>query len=550
MKNNDSSNKTTTDTSTQNLVHFNKYGVSDDKKYLLGVGLSSNGSRDTNALNKIGATWGKRVYKNYCPYCKTSGNLIWGIFWGNGVVPGKGTHEGSSAEGGIFCKKCDKDYSIILGYDRITGDSTLRLTPVTDLTKSSKQEALNLKKNGATIDLNTMNFSDSSSSSSTSCKDYTKGFDISKPFQAYFQVDYGKCKHNQNYNPKGKTSTIYIDFTADSDVKTNGFSGLSPVMVNNATREISVNLLPYIKSLENDTTGVYDYYVKQIKLVYDTPSSEKLYESDGSDNSSNKILLASLGFSNLRKGNPVSFESCGKTLLECVKTVLETSEYDYKVEYNNLREDDYLNFYYNNSEKPVFTIREDDDRFIGLNNIEYTPVESLNNSVYKVYKVVNKDNVAYYNYTNTRLPKSVFMYGEKESLESLSDGVSSSEAYYKARYDTDTYDEQLDFSYTVEWEGVPPLSIGDYVECIMDNDHYTDIKQVKSLSYKCTGEDAVNIVTTIGLDEVEPRLKLKSNIKSMRNSIKSKSTVYSKGTTYDTSNTPYTWNGTSSNVKN
>ena len=133
-------------------------------------------------------------------------------------------------------------------------------------------------------------------------------------------------------------------------------------------------------------------------------------------------------------------------------------------------------------------------------------------------------------------------YGEKVNLESLSDDVSEFEAYYRARYDNEKFNGDLSFNYSVEWEGVPPSSLGDYVEVVMDNVKYTDVKEVKSLSYDCSNDDACNIRTTIGLGHVDPRVALKTNMRNLRKSVKGKKTSYSGGAVYDTSTTPFTFN--------
>jgi len=89
------------------------------------------------------------VFKLKCPHCGST-ELYWSIFWaGNeysnwGKFPATGRSEGGSAEGHIFCKKCDADWSVF-GKDHGLG-KTKNLTVYKKATKTTKDEAYNLKK--------------------------------------------------------------------------------------------------------------------------------------------------------------------------------------------------------------------------------------------------------------------------------------------------------------------------------------------------------------------------------------------------------------------
>lgn len=120
---------------------FSKCGVSQDKKYVMGIGLPSAGNKDP----KKG--WTKAVFQNKCPHCGKA-TLVWGIFYaGNehdnwGRFPCTGRWEGGSAEGHIFCANCDADYSV-QGHEHTSGGKTLKV--VSSPVKSSKKEAYQLK---------------------------------------------------------------------------------------------------------------------------------------------------------------------------------------------------------------------------------------------------------------------------------------------------------------------------------------------------------------------------------------------------------------------
>ena len=124
-------------------MRYNKYGVSSDGYTILAIGRPS-GIGEEYAY---GYTFYQREFIRECPYCGGH-NIYWSIFWaGNeytdvGVFPATGNHEGSSAEGGIFCADCDCDWSIF-GQNR--GDSGGDLTPVSDPIHSTKADAYTLK---------------------------------------------------------------------------------------------------------------------------------------------------------------------------------------------------------------------------------------------------------------------------------------------------------------------------------------------------------------------------------------------------------------------
>ena len=76
-----------------------------------------------------------------------------------------------------------------------------------------------------------------------------------------------------------------------------------------------------------------------------------MYEKDGSDNSSNKILLSSIGLNDRNLGSPKTFDSCGKSIHDNISSVVEESDYIIKMNYSDYRENDSMNFIYNPSNK-------------------------------------------------------------------------------------------------------------------------------------------------------------------------------------------------------
>ena len=135
--------KKTTNKTKKVQKYYNKYGLSPNKKTILGIGKRS-------ATNDPGSDkyFYRTEFKNKCPHCGKA-ELYWSIFWaGNetsnwGKFPATGRHEGGSAEGHIFCKSCDADYSIF-GWEHTSNPK--KLTIVTKTKKSTKADAYKLKK--------------------------------------------------------------------------------------------------------------------------------------------------------------------------------------------------------------------------------------------------------------------------------------------------------------------------------------------------------------------------------------------------------------------
>ena len=126
------------------IKYYSIYGVSPDGKYIMAIGRPS----AAGELSKYGYTFYKSVFERICPCCR-SDRLYWGIFWAGsetanwGVFPATGLKESGSAEGHIFCAKCDTDFSVIDGKNH--GGGSKNLIKVISTVSSSKDEAYILK---------------------------------------------------------------------------------------------------------------------------------------------------------------------------------------------------------------------------------------------------------------------------------------------------------------------------------------------------------------------------------------------------------------------
>lgn len=126
------------------IKYYSIYGVSPDGKYIMAIGRPS----AAGELSKYGYTFYKSIFERICPCCR-SDRLYWGIFWAGsetanwGVFPATGLKESGSAEGHIFCAKCDADFSVIDGKNH--GGGYKNLIKVISTVSSSKDEAYILK---------------------------------------------------------------------------------------------------------------------------------------------------------------------------------------------------------------------------------------------------------------------------------------------------------------------------------------------------------------------------------------------------------------------
>jgi len=117
---------------------FNHCGVSEDGSQILAIGRPS-----AVGEGQYGYKYYKSVFKNKCGFCGKN-TLIWGWNWGSGPVPCKGTTEGGTAEGHIFCTNCDADFSCIDGKDHMSPPRAT-LERISGPTPSSQEEAQQLK---------------------------------------------------------------------------------------------------------------------------------------------------------------------------------------------------------------------------------------------------------------------------------------------------------------------------------------------------------------------------------------------------------------------
>ena len=624
---------------------FSKCGVSQDGKYVMGIGMSSS-AKDKKSYG----TYYKGIYKNKCPHC--GGKLVWDscrsntkcITWGSYKAYGSKRKWGvSSKETEFTCSHCDADYSVE-GNEK---DAPWKKLTRVSFKKSSKAEQDKLHKGnmnavaksgvsvsasdvlkevaniakqytyerGSSSTYSAMKksgkgdchaFSDllfqelkkrkvncrilqystslssthrsvqyqnaknewvsfpykkyglssmlvqtsnwkkgaknpfklykaggnistvtSSSSNGTSTTTVTRtfGYDRDKPIQCYIEIAFS--------TKKSLTATQYkinLDFTLKAGTN-NDWSGLPNYWVNNAQRQVSVDM----KGFFDDNYAGKDIYLQSIRLV--APKIKTKSESDSTDwytndkstidNSSCKMDLYQIIFDNKPSLNPTDLQTTGKSLNSILEDIVKDADYTVRREYGKHRCDDKIFFGINNQTKTKFTATEgDNNNILEWSNITFNPVSSLRNKSICVFKQANSE----YAYVDTGDLKSILSYGEQTTLQTISDQISSKEAYFNAKNSTE-YNPKQDFSYTIIVPYAPKLNIDDLVEVISNNKVLNDIKTVESIKVHWTNTDKPTIQTEIGLGELEPYLRIKKEQEKLRKQAKAKTTYFGRTAT-------------------
>ena len=128
-------------TSTPGTQKFGKCGVSQDKKYVMGIGKVSAGRSGGFSGNQIYKT----VFKNKCPECGKEGVLRWDSARADTNCITCGSYHGSKRTWGniseteISCNACCSDFDCVTGWEKDGGFSS-RLTKASSTVKSNKTE--------------------------------------------------------------------------------------------------------------------------------------------------------------------------------------------------------------------------------------------------------------------------------------------------------------------------------------------------------------------------------------------------------------------------
>lgn len=361
----------------------------------------------------------------------------------------------------------------------------------------------------------------SATSTSTTKVTTIKGYDKDKPIQGYFKITY-----STEGKQSSKTSSIYLNFTTKAGTNSD-LSGLTTVWVNNTTRQTSVDMSGYFADNEPNKT-IYlhkiEFITAKIKSTEDkTNTNHYEFNKSTKDYASCKMDLYQIIFDNKPALNPTDLQSCGKSVTELLKEIVDDSGYLAYMNYNTHRCDDNIFFRIDNQTVPVYTATEgDESNILEFTSINYTPVSNLRNKSICVFKTSSEK----YAFVDTGDINSILNYGEKTTLNTVSDQIGSKQAYFEARNSKDYQPEEI-YSYTIVVPYAPNIHVGDLIEVISDNKNLNDIKTVKSVKHTYDPSDIPKTRTEIGCDELAPLLRIKKAQENLRKSTRAKSTWFS-----------------------
>ena len=378
----------------------------------------------------------------------------------------------------------------------------------------------------------------------------TKNYDKDKPFQGYLKITY-----SLNESLKAPKHTLYIRFTQRY---TKGESindkGFPLYWVNNNTKKTTLlgsdgkalNLTKWLR--QNHVNENEKYYLQSIQMI--TPVKQVTgnnkdntwYKSDNQthDESSCKIDLYQITFDNNQGANADNLSSCGKTVNEMLKEIVDDTGYFVHMEYGLHRNDDKIHFRVNNSSNISYTASEgNDNNILDWNSISYNPLQSLYNMSIVVYKQ-DENRMDDYYYVDSRVPQSIMRYGEQATLLTSNEPISNQEAYFNARMNP-KFNSNQTYTFSITVPNYPKLRLGEYVKVLANAKKLNTVKEVKSLKIMFDMNKMPRIRTEIGLDELSPDLQLKENIRKMRNTAKTETTDFTSSATPINKEIEYVW---------
>lgn len=342
----------------------------------------------------------------------------------------------------------------------------------------------------------------------------TPGYDVNKPFQGYIEIQYslGPLKTAQR-------KTLTIDFTVN-DTSANKIGRITPILKNNTTKQGELDIVTLLKA----TYPNNDFYLRRISLVYTAPTSSDLYDPKN-EKSSYKMDFYGAGFREGVVVNPEVLQSSGQKIADFIYSTQDKIGFNIYMNYAKDRSNDKLMLVKDESEVNLIEFVEGPGgNVLGINNLQYSPISELINSVIKVYKTSDTTN----NYVTSKEVESIFRFSEHQDLEVLNDDVGAFYANYLARTDVD---KNIDPShtYTLPIGGFPNVRVGQLAISTLNNEVYNDCQTIESLEYEYDPGQVPRIQSTVGFGDMNPDLKADLNMASLRKTIQTKRTAFAGG---------------------
>ena len=417
-------------------------------------------------------------------------------------------------------------------------------------TSGSKKGSLVKQYKGSNI--GTVKVTGSTTKSQTTEITTTKNYDKDKPFQGYLKITYSMGENGDSF--KAKKNNIYIKFTHTATEKNSINKSSFPLYwINNTIKQSTLtdekgnplDLVAYINQMHSKTEGnVYLHKIQMIAPVVPVSKDNKdtdwyKYDKTTKDESSCKMRLYQITFNNMKTPSSSKIESCGKTVNEIIKKMVEESGYIVDMTYGKHRVDDRINFRVNNNTTPQYTATEgDDNNILSWNSISYSPINNLYNMSMQVFKNLNNGNK--YSFVDSRVPVSILQYQEQCTLETVNEPIDSTEAYYLARMN-DKFRAEQTYTYTITVPNYPDLNIRNLVKVVANARKLSTIKELQSIKIMFDKSKMPRIQTELGLGELSPDVQLKKNIRELRQSAKEDTTSFGGGAVAINDETIYVW---------
>ena len=379
---------------------------------------------------------------------------------------------------------------------------------------------------------------------------HTKGYDKDKPFQGYLKITYSL---SQSFS--AKKYIVYVKMTQTPPSKYVTTVGFNFYWVNDTVKKTTLRIGSDSKNYHDGLvyflrTAVHKnesarFFLQSIQIV--TPSVKATseskdvdwYKNDDSndDQSSCKLDLYQIAFDDNAGVESAYLKSCGKTVNAMMSQINDEAGYYVDMTYGLHRNEDRINFRVANNTSEKYTATEgDNNNILSWNSISYSPVGSLFNTSRCVFKT---DNLKYL-YIDTHDSQSVLHYGEQCTLQTSNETISKQQAYFNAT-ESDKYNPNQTYTYTITVPNYPDLRIGDLVKVVANAKKLNSIKEVNSIKFSFEHDKIPRLRTEIGLDELAPDIKLKENIRKLRRDVKKEDTSFSSSATPVTDEIYYEW---------